>query len=76
MCDSQEPVVAANKCRKTFQEYREKLLGNMYLAEEKALMVLRLLLEGNSIRSIERITGVEGLPFCIRGQHERGRNPQ
>ena len=48
-----------NKCRKTFQEYRERLLGNMYLAEEKALMVLRLLLEGNSIRSIERITGVE-----------------
>jgi transposase-like protein/IS1 family transposase len=48
-----------NKCRKTFQEYRDKLLGNMYLAEEKALMVLRLLLEGNSIRSIERITGVE-----------------
>jgi transposase-like protein/IS1 family transposase len=48
-----------NQCRKTFQELQEKLLGNMYLAEEKALMVLRLLLEGNSIRSIERITGVE-----------------
>jgi transposase-like protein/IS1 family transposase len=47
------------QCRKTFQEYKERLLGNMYLAEEKSLMVLRLLLEGNSIRSIERITGVE-----------------
>jgi hypothetical protein len=31
----------------------------MYLSEEKSLMILRLLLEGNSIRSIERITGVE-----------------
>ena len=48
-----------NKCRKTFQEYREKLLGNMYLSEEKALMVLQMLVEGNSIRSIERITGIE-----------------
>src|SRR5260370_24505358 len=47
------------QCRKTFQEYKERLLGNMYLAEEKSLLVLRLLLEGNSIRSIERITGIE-----------------
>jgi hypothetical protein len=31
----------------------------MYLPEEKALMVLQLLVEGNSIRSITRITGVE-----------------
>ena len=48
-----------NKCRKTFQAYRERLMGNMYLTEEKALLVLNLLLEGNSIRSIERITGIE-----------------
>lgn len=48
-----------NKCRKTFQEYREKLLGNMYLSERKALMVLHMLVEGTSIRSIERILGVE-----------------
>ncbi len=48
-----------NQCRKTFQEYKERLLGNMILSEEKSLMVLRLLLEGNSIRSIERITGTE-----------------
>ena len=31
----------------------------MNLSDEKSLMVLRLLLEGNSIRSIERITGIE-----------------
>jgi len=48
-----------NSCRKTFQEEREKLLGNMYLAEEKALLCLQLLVEGNSIRSIERIVGIE-----------------
>jgi transposase-like protein/IS1 family transposase len=47
------------QCRKTFQELKEKLLGNMYLTEEKALLVLSMLLEGNSIRSIGRITGVE-----------------
>jgi len=48
-----------NKCKRRFQQEREKLLGNMYLSEEKSLLVLRLLLEGNSIRSIERITGCE-----------------
>jgi transposase-like protein/IS1 family transposase len=46
------------QCRKTFQELKEKLLGNMYLPEAKALMVLHMLVEGNSIRSIERLTGV------------------
>ena len=30
----------------------------MYVSEEKALLSLQLLLEGNSLRSIERITGV------------------
>jgi transposase-like protein/IS1 family transposase len=48
-----------DRCKRRFQAEREKLLGNMYLSEEKSLLVLRLLLEGNSIRSIERITGIE-----------------
>ncbi len=48
-----------NSCRKTFQKLREKMLGRMYLNEDKALLCLTLLLEGNSLRSIERITGVE-----------------
>ena len=30
----------------------------MYLREDKTLLCLNLLLEGNSIRSIERVTGV------------------
>ena len=45
-------------CKKTFTESKAKTLGNMYLAEDKALMCLTLLVEGNSVRSIERITGV------------------
>jgi transposase-like protein/IS1 family transposase len=43
---------------KTFIEPKESLLGKMYLAEDKALLCLQLLVEGSSIRSIERITGV------------------
>jgi transposase-like protein/IS1 family transposase len=46
-------------CKRYFQPERETLLGNLYLPEYKTLLVLNLLLEGNSIRSIERITGVE-----------------
>lgn len=47
-----------NNCRKSFQALKDKMLGNMYLPEAKALMCLQLLVEGNSVRSIERITGV------------------
>lgn len=48
-----------NACRKTFAELQEKPLDNMRLPLEKALLCLKLLVEGNSIRSTERITGVE-----------------
>lgn len=48
-----------NSCRKTFQPHRDKPLENMRLPMEKALLCLKLLVEGNSIRSTERITGVE-----------------
>lgn len=46
------------KCRKSFVDAPEKPLGNMYLLLDKAEMCLRLLVEGNSIRSTERVTGV------------------
>jgi transposase-like protein/IS1 family transposase len=46
------------ECKKRFMLSQNKLLGSMILAEEKALMCLNLLVEGNSIRSTERITGV------------------
>jgi transposase-like protein/IS1 family transposase len=46
------------RCSKTFQEAQDKPLNNMYLPVEKAVLCLQLLVEGNSIRSTERITGV------------------
>jgi transposase-like protein/IS1 family transposase len=45
-------------CKKTFLEPHERLLGNMILAEDKAISVLQHLVEGCSIRSTSRITGV------------------
>lgn len=45
-------------CQKTFVEPKDKPLGSMILAEEKVLLCLNLLVEGSSIRSTERITGV------------------
>jgi IS1 family transposase len=44
------------QCRKTFTEVHDNHLNGMTLPREKALMALRLLVEGCSIRSIERTT--------------------
>ena len=46
------------QCSKVFLEPRENHLDGMYLPIEKAEMVLKLLLEGNSISSVERTTEV------------------
>ncbi len=46
-------------CKKTAIEAYERPLGQMRLPLDKALSVLKLLVEGCSIRSAERITGVE-----------------
>src|SRR5262249_11718812 len=45
-------------CSVRFTEPQAKPLGDMILAEDKAISVLRHLVEGCSIRSTERITGV------------------
>jgi len=45
-------------CRKTFIEEREKPLGDMRIPEDKAILALKLLVEGTSIRSTERLTGM------------------
>lgn len=45
-------------CKKTFSEPRPRPFGEMILAEEKAMSVLQHLVEGCSIRSTSRITGV------------------
>ncbi len=47
-----------NQCRKVFTDARDQTLDGMYLPIEKAEMVLRLLLEGNSVSSVERATEV------------------
>jgi transposase-like protein/IS1 family transposase len=46
------------QCSKTFLEPREDHLDGMYLPVEKAEMILRLLLEGNSVSSVVRLTEV------------------
>jgi transposase-like protein len=46
-------------CGKTFAERPERLLGDMIVPEDRALLCLSLLCEGSSIRAIERVTGTE-----------------
>jgi transposase-like protein/IS1 family transposase len=46
------------QCSKTFLEPQEKPFDGMYLPMEKAECVLKLLLEGSSVSTIERVTGV------------------
>lgn len=46
-------------CKRTYTEAHELTLGEMYAPEEKVMLALSLLLEGNSIRSTERITGLD-----------------
>lgn len=47
------------KCRKSYTEPHRRVLDSMYIAVEKAHLALQLLLEGNSIRSTQRITGLD-----------------
>lgn len=47
------------QCKKTFTESHERTLGQMYIPQEKAVLALQLLLEGNSISSTARITGLD-----------------
>ena len=50
------------QCRKVFTGAREDHLDGMYLPIEKAEIVLRMMLEGNSVSSVERITEVHTAP--------------
>src|SRR5258708_4816580 len=47
-----------SQCGKLFTDARDNTLDGMYLPVEKAEMVLRLLLEGNSVSSVVRLTDV------------------
>ena len=46
-------------CKKTYTEAHKRVMDSMYIPQEKAVLALRLLLEGNSIRSTERITELD-----------------
>ncbi len=48
-----------SQCKRSFTEEHQRPLDEMRLPFEKALLVLQMLVEGVSIRSTERITGVE-----------------
>lgn len=44
------------QCKKTYTEPHENPLGSMTVPVEKAVLALRMLLEGSSVRSVERTT--------------------
>lgn len=45
-------------CKKTFCENHERPLANMRIKLEDAVLALKCLVEGNSVRSTERLTGL------------------
>ena len=47
-----------NQCAKTFTEEHDRPLDDMRLPLDRAVSILQLLLEGMSVRSVERVTGV------------------
>ncbi|MBI3861027.1 MAG: IS1 family transposase [Planctomycetia bacterium] len=51
-------------CKKTFGDDRPRPLGNMQLPIAKAVDCLKLLLDGMSIRAVERFTGVSRNTLC------------
>jgi transposase-like protein len=46
-------------CKKTFTEAHTRVLDTMYISQDRAVLAIQLLVEGNSIRSTERITGLD-----------------
>lgn len=52
------------QCGKTYTEEHEKPLGDMTVPMEKAVLALKLLVEGASIRSVERITELHRDTIC------------
>jgi transposase-like protein/IS1 family transposase len=47
------------QCKRTYTEPHTKTLGEMFIPMEKAILATRLLLEGNSLSSTERITDLD-----------------
>jgi transposase-like protein/IS1 family transposase len=51
-------------CNKTFGEPAERPLGELRLPLERALLCLKLLLEGCTVRGVQRVTGVHRDTVC------------
>ncbi len=47
------------QCKRTYTEAHERTLGSMYITADKAALAIQLLIEGNSLRSTQRITGLD-----------------
>src|ERR1700676_3581226 len=47
------------RCKRTYTEAHERTLGSMYVSTDRAALAVQLLIEGNSIRSTERITKLD-----------------
>jgi transposase-like protein/IS1 family transposase len=47
------------QCQRTYTEPHNRVLDTMYISTDRAVLALQLLLEGNSIRSTERICGMD-----------------
>ncbi|MGA3371636.1 MAG: IS1 family transposase [Terracidiphilus sp.] len=47
------------QCSRTYTEPHTRTLDTMYISQDRAVLALQLLLEGNSIRSTERISGMD-----------------
>src|SRR4051812_11233045 len=48
-----------SRCNRTYTEAHKRTLDSMYIPEERAALAIQLLIEGNSIRSTERITKLD-----------------
>jgi transposase-like protein/IS1 family transposase len=48
-----------SRCHKTYTEAHKPALEGSYIPQDKVVLVLRLLVEGNSIRSTQRISGLD-----------------
>jgi transposase-like protein/IS1 family transposase len=46
-------------CRRSYTEPHRRTLDSMYIRQDRAVLALQLLLEGNSLRSTQRITGLD-----------------
>src|SRR5687767_13451253 len=47
------------QCKKTYTETHERTLGEMYIPQGRVALALKMLLEGNSVASVSRITELD-----------------